>query len=144
MECAGRSGSFVSLLAPSDPRFGSLLASQSKPGGFPPNQLILIRSILIETGHFSSLFANSPSAEGSARPARRADMADARGAAALGEQFFQPLGNLFGRVLLGEAGGEAALRVHHIDDRAVVHRIVAAGFGVLCICLLYTSDAADE
>jgi len=43
VECAGRSGSFVSLLAPSDPRFGSLLASLSNSGCFPPNRLILIR-----------------------------------------------------------------------------------------------------
>ena len=30
-----------------------------------------------------------------------------------------------------EAGGEAALRVHHRDDRAVVHRVVAAGHDVV-------------
>src|SRR5215831_2440744 len=42
----------------------------------------------------------------------------------LGEQFLQPLGDLLGAALMREAGGEAAPWVHHIDDRAVVHRIV--------------------
>ena len=47
------------------------------------------------------------------------------------QQFFQARRDLLGRVLAGEGGGEAAFRVHHIDDRGVVHRIVAAGLGVL-------------
>src|SRR5215469_8000141 len=54
-------------------------------------------------------------------------------AAASGEQLLQPLGDLLGAALMREAGGEAALWVHHIDDRAVVHRIVAAGLEVLGI-----------
>src|SRR5712675_2445880 len=43
-------------------------------------------------------------------------------AAPLGQQFLQPFGDLLGGALVGEAGGEAALRVHHIDDRAVIRR----------------------
>src|SRR6266446_7237948 len=51
----------------------------------------------------------------------------------LGEQFLQSLGNLLGRALVGETGGEAPLRVHHIDDRTVVHRVIAPGLRVLGI-----------
>src|SRR5262249_16928928 len=51
----------------------------------------------------------------------------------LREQFLQPFGDLLGGTLVGEAGGEAALRIHHVDDRAVVHRIVTAGFRMLRI-----------
>src|ERR1700730_2032070 len=52
-------------------------------------------------------------------------------AAPSGQQFLQPFGDLLRGALVGKAGGAAALRVHHIDDRAVLHRILAAGFRVL-------------
>src|SRR6202047_16420 len=47
------------------------------------------------------------------------------------DQLLQPLGNLLRGTLVGEASGEPALRIHHIDDRAVVHRVVAAGLRML-------------
>ena len=40
VERVRRNGAFVSLLAPSVPRFGSLLAFLSRPEGFSSNPLI--------------------------------------------------------------------------------------------------------
>src|SRR6266404_6456773 len=56
---------------------------------------------------------------------------DWRGSRPSAQQLLQPFGDLLGGALVGEAGGEPALRVHYIDDRAVIHRVVAAGFRML-------------
>src|SRR5688500_7351250 len=45
----------------------------------------------------------------------------------LRQQYFEALGDCFGGGVGGDSGGEAALRVHHVDDRAVVHVIAAVG-----------------
>src|SRR5215469_7987232 len=102
--------------APSDPQFVSLLASLSNSAGFPPNQLIPIKIFLLRAVIFRVFLRILPQLREPPPGCLERTMAGARGTAVLSEQFLQPLGDLFRRVLLGEAGGEAALRVHHIDD----------------------------
>src|SRR6202011_1828086 len=55
-------------------------------------------------------------------------MPASRQSGASSEQLLQPVGYLLGCALMGEARGEAPLWIHHIDDRAVIHRVVAARF----------------
>src|SRR5689334_3224563 len=47
------------------------------------------------------------------------------------DQLLQPLRDRIGRAVRGEGGSEPPVGVHHIDDRAVVHVVIAIGTRML-------------